>query len=105
MVDHEMGDLMADEANSGAVRFWALAVTLAVVLALLVLTFPYMGVSGCPSGATLTAGGNDCTNNLLSWHGWVRFPYWEWLPWVYFVAILGVVTALVLTVRRALRSG
>ena len=95
---------MADKAHRGTVRSWVMAGVLTVVLALLVLTFPYQGASGCPSRATLTTDGGGCVNNLVSWHGWVRYPYWEWLPWVYLAAILGVLVALVITVRRAVRA-
>ena len=95
---------MADQAHGGTVCSWLIAGALTVVLALLVLTFPYQGVSGCPSRAILTTGGGGCVDNLLSWHGWVRYPHWDWLPWVHLAAMLGVLVTLVITVCRAVRA-
>jgi len=95
---------MASQEHRRPGRTWVLVAVLAVLLALLVLSFPYSGVSACPSRATLTTDGGECVDNLLSWHGWIRFPHWDWLPLAYAVAIVVVVVGLVLSVRRALRS-
>jgi high-affinity Fe2+/Pb2+ permease len=99
-----MGDSMVGQARRRLTGAWVVVGALAVVLTLLVLTFPYTGVSGCPGGTTLTTEGNGCVDNLMSWHGWVRFPHWDWLPWAYLAAIVGVIIAVVISVRRALRA-
>jgi hypothetical protein len=78
-------------------RTW---VAVGVLLGLLLLTFPVSGVGACPGPVALTTDGSGCVDNLLSWHGWVRFPHWDWLPLAYVVVIVG----LVLSVHRALKS-
>lgn len=95
---------MLGQTHRGPVLSWLLIGVLATVLGTLVLTFPSTGVSGCPSRAFLTTDVTVCSDNLLSWNGWVQFPYWEWLPWVYVAAILGVMTALAVVLRHALRA-
>jgi hypothetical protein len=83
---------------------WTAVVVLTVLLILLVLTFPYQGVGSCSSDATFSTGVGGCNQYLLSWHGGVKFPDWQWLPLAYVAAILGTAVGLVLALRGALRS-
>jgi len=90
---------MGRETSRSRLALWVVAGGLTVALALLVLTFPTLA-SGCTDSAAV--GGDGCADYLWSWNRWVRFPYSGWLPWMYSVAILGLIAALVLLVRRAL---